>query len=258
MKKNISILLLLACTMGLFWSCEKGLTYVSPASTTEGMAFIKFAHASPNFRQVYKGADSFNVYVNGVKINGAQLSYGALFPTATNLYAAVPAGPQSIRITVNGRITPDSITLISLNKTLVPGGYYSLILTDEALTANESRQMWLRDQFALNDTNNYTLRFVHAVLSDPTPVDVYSFRKAKNLFTGITPGSATQFITLEYTILPDTFYIRPTGTLTNTVKIAIVTGSTTAATRSRAYTLLYRGLLGSTTKPRVLTYFAND
>ena len=258
MKKNISILLLLACTMGIFWSCEKDLTYVSPATTTDGLAFVKFVHASPNFRQVYKGADSFNIYVNGVKINGGQLTYGNVFPTATNLYAAVPAGPQSIRVTVNGKITPDSITLISLNKTLEAGAYYSFVLTDEALTTNESRQMWIRDQFALNDTNNYTLRFVHAVLSDPAAVDVYSFRKAKNLFTNITPGSATPFITLAYTILPDTFYIRPTGTLTDIVKIAIVNGSTTAANRMRAYTLLYRGLLGSTTKPRTLTYFANN
>lgn len=257
MKKYISILIFI-CTIGFLWSCEKELTLVNSVSLTEGLAFIKIIHASPNFRQVYKGADSFNVYVNGVKINGTQLSYNAMFPTSTNLYAAVPAGPQSIRITVNGRLTPDSITLASLNKTLEKGSYYSFIITDEALTANETRQMWLKDDFALTDTNNFTIRFVNAVLNDAGPVDVYSFLKARNIFQNIAPATATPFITLPYTIITDTLYIRAAGTLTEIARINIVNGSTNAANRGRPYTLLYKGLLGSTAKPRSLAYFAND
>ena len=124
MKKNISILILV-CTLGLLWSCKKELELASPVSGTDGLAFLKIIDASPNFRQVFKGSDSFNVYVNGVKINGSQLTYNSIFPSTTNLYAALPAGPQSIRISVNGKINPDSITLASFNKTLTPNSYYS-------------------------------------------------------------------------------------------------------------------------------------
>jgi hypothetical protein len=235
------------------------LAHVDPFTTTEGMAFIKIVNASPNFRQVYKGADSFNIYVNGVKINGAQLSYNSVFPTATNLYAAVPAGPQSIRISVNGKVTPDSITLASLNKTLDPGGYYSFIITDEGLGTNESRQMWIKDNFAVTDTNNFTLRFVDAVLNDAGPVDVYSYQKANKIFSNISPGTATNFISLPYTLLADTLYVRSAGTLTEIARINIVNGSTLATNRGRPYTLLYKGMLGGAgTKARTLTLLAND
>src|SRR5688572_5548371 len=114
MKKYISIIVF-ACTMGLLWSCEKEINLVNEVSTTEGLAFIKIVNAAPNFRQVFKGADSFNIYVNGVKINGGQLTYNSIFPVIANVYAAVPAGPQSVRISVNGKLTPDSITLATIN-----------------------------------------------------------------------------------------------------------------------------------------------
>ena len=257
MKKIISILILV-CTLGLLWSCEKELELVSPVSATEGLAFLKIIDASPNFRQVFKGSDSFNVYVNGAKINGSQLSYNSIFPSNFNLYAAVPAGPQSIRITVNGRFNPDSITLASFNKTLTANSYYSFIITDEAMTANESRQMFIQDKFALTDTNNYTLRFVNAVLNDPTAVDVYSFRSSSNIFTNISPATATDFIKLPYSLLTDTISVRPTGTQTEIARINISNGGTNDFRRGRPYTILYKGQFGNTAKPRSLLFYAND
>ncbi len=258
MKKNISILILV-CTLGLLWSCKKDLKLASPVSGTDGFAFLKIIDASPNFRQIFKGSDSFNVYVNGVKINGSQLTYNSIFPSTTNLYAAVPAGPQSIRISVNGKINPDSITLASFNKTLTPDSYYSFILTDEAMTANESRQMFIQDKFALTDTSSYTLRFVNAVLNDPTGVDVYSFRSSSIIFTNISPATATNFIKLPYSLLTDTLSVRPTGTQTEITRINISNGGTNDFRRGRPYTILYKGQFGITgTKGRSLTLYAND
>lgn len=260
--KNIFKIILFVCTAGTIWSCEREIDLVNKVSTTEGSAFVKFVHASPNFRQVYKGADSFNVYMNNTKISGSFLTYGLLYPTATNLYAAVPPGAQAIRLTVNGVLTPDSITLAATNKSLEAGSYYSFIITDEAAGTNESRQMWLKDNFALTDTSNFTIRFVHAVLNDPGAVDVYSFRRASNIFTNISPAKATAFLSLPYDLATDTFYVRPTGTLTDIAKLTVSTGSPGANTtnRGRAHTLLYRGHFGVTTgtKARSLTIFANN
>jgi hypothetical protein len=254
MKKNISIILLFAFTFGLLSSCEKKLTYVDPSSTTDGLAFIKVIDASPNFRQVFKGSDSFNIYVNGLKVNGGQLSYNSIFPTATNLYAGVPAGPQSIRVTVNGKVNPDSITLLSVNKTLDAGSYYSFIITDEALGSNEARQMFLKDNFALTDTSHFTLRFIDAVLNDATPVDVYSINNAANIFTNISPGTTTAFSSFNYNLTSDILSIRVAGTLTEITK---VTGA--VLTRSRAYTLLYKGSsVGTGTKARTAIVYANN
>ena len=258
MKKYISITLIFLSSVVLLWSCKKDLAHVNSVYDTSGLAFIKVVDASPNFRAMLLGADSFNVYVNGLKVNGAQLTYNSVFPTITNLYAGVPAGPQSIRITVNGKQTPDSTTLLTLTKTLVAGSYYTFIITDEVMGTNEARQMWLKDNFALTDTNNFTLRFVDAVLNDPAPVDVYSFRKAANLFTNVTPGTASAFVTSPYTTLSDTLYVRTAGTTTEIARINLIYGSTTAPNRGRAYTVLYKGQFGNATKLRSLSFFAND
>ena len=252
MKKYISITFLI-CALGLVYSCSKKWDLIDPAAKTDGLAFIKFVDASPNFRTVFKGADSFNVFVNGLKLNGAFLTYASVFPTATNLYAGLPAGIQSIRIATNGKNTPDSITLATITKTMVAGSYYSLFLTDSGLSTIEGKQMWLKDNFALTDTSHFTIRFVDAVLDDAGPVDVYSVNNGANIFTNISPGTATPFISLPYNIVADSLKIRSAGTQTPIA--TVISGYT----RSRAYTVLYRGsLIGTGTKARVATAFAND
>src|SRR5437870_5357259 len=131
MMKNI-FKLIIGCTivMATFFSCEKDKELLAVTTNPNGLAFLKILDYAPSFRAATLGRDSFNVYVNGAKVNGSFLTYNSIFPGTTNPYLAVPAGPQSIRITVNGVLTPDSITLISLNKTLLSNAYYSFIITD--------------------------------------------------------------------------------------------------------------------------------
>lgn len=222
MKKFLSFILL-SSGLALLWSCKKQLELIDPTTTTENFAFVKFVHASPNFRTVFKGADSFNVYVNDAKLNGSFLTYNSSFPTATtsSLYSTVTPGNKTIRLTLNGKNTPDSVTVATLTKTLEKGSYYSFIITDEALTANESRQMWLKDNVTMTDTSHFTLRFVNAVLNDPTAVDVYSYRQASNIFTGVAPGTATSFAYLNYILPSDTLYVRVAGTKTEITRIGV-------------------------------------
>src|SRR5258705_311885 len=91
MKKYISIILILSCTIGLIWSCSKKIDLVSPTTSPDGFAFIKIAQFSPNFRQAFNNRDSFNISVNNIKLNGSLLTYGSIYPVAANLYAAIPA-----------------------------------------------------------------------------------------------------------------------------------------------------------------------
>lgn len=254
MKKNIPIIIMLVFATGIFLSCKKKFDTLATISTTENLAYLKVIDAAPSFRQVFKGSDSFNIYVGGTKINGSFLTYSSVFPSTNNLYVGVPAGPQSIRISVNGVNNPDSITLASFNKTLEAGSYYSFIITDEALGTNEARQMFIKDNFALTDTSHYTLRFIDAVLNDVGPVDVYSFLNASNVFTNISPATVTPFVTLPYNLISDTLYIRSAGTQNTIVKVTV----NGVLNRSRAYTLLYRGSSTSATKPRTVTLYGNQ
>src|ERR1035437_5756909 len=253
MKKNISIIIIIfACAIALIWSCTKKTDLLAPTASVDGLAFLKVADFSTSFRQIVNGRDSFNVYVNGNKENGPFITYASFFPTT--LYAGVPAGPQSIRITVNGIATPDSITLASFNKTLTAGAYYSFILTDSLLKTDESKQIFVQDNFALTDTLHFSLRFIHAILNDTLGknVDIYSTRYATNIFSNISPGTTTAFTTQAYTLPADTLIVRRPGRLDTLARLNIVSFS-----RQRAYTLVYKGQPGTTTAPKgraLITY----
>jgi Domain of unknown function (DUF4397) len=256
MKKNISLIIIFSIA-GLIWSCAKKIDLVDPVSGTDGLAFIKVADFSPAFSQVVNGRDSFNVYINGNKVNGPFLTYGSFFPSTTNPYLGVPAGPQSIRITVNGVLTPDSITLATFNKTLAAGAYYSFILTDSLLKTDESKQIFVQDNFTPADLEHFSLRFIHAILNDTLGknVDIYSTRYAANIFSDISTGTTTAFTTQAYTLLTDTLIVRRPGILYELARL-----NTVSFNRQRAYTLVYKGQPASTTgtKARSLTTYINQ
>ena len=246
MKKNITSIILLFTLPFIFLSCSKQINYIGEANAIDGNAYIKFAHFSPNFRNIINGRDSFNIYVNGNKVNGPFFTFGSIFPTVTNLYAAVPTGNQLIRLTVNGVTTPDSVTLAGFTKNLVAGKYYSFFLTDSILSADASKQMFVEDNFARTDTLHYTVRLVHAIINDfGGNIDVFSFRLGANMFSNISPSMATSFTAEPYNLTQDTLSVRRAGTATELARLNSVVFA-----RERAYTLVYKGLPGSTTAPK--------
>ena len=261
MKKNISLLLILICAsaIAIFWSCNKKLDLVAPTTPAAGLAYIKIAHFSPSLRQIFNKSDSFNLYVNGTKINGSFVTFGSIFPSVTDLYAAVPAGGVSVRLTTNGIVNPDSLTIFTVNKSLNANSYYSLIITDSLLSLNPAEQIFVQDNFIIADTLHYTMRFVHAIVNDTagTAVDIYSQRNATNIFKGITPATTTGFVSFNYTLVADTLIIRRAGTLFELARLSTVTSP---LARQRAYTLVYKGQAGTTsgTKARSLVLFTNQ
>jgi hypothetical protein len=259
MKKYIFPLIITTCAAGLIWSCSKKIDLVAPTASINGLAYIKVAQLSPNFRAVVGGRDSFNVYMNEKKVNGAFLTYGSFFPTTTNLYAAVTPGQQVIRMTVNGTNTPDSVNLVGFTKNLVAGNYYSFLLTDSLISLDPTMQMFIQDNFIRTDTLHYTIRLVHAITNDSAGknIDVYSTRLGTNIFSNISPGTATSFIVNPYTITADTFIVRRTG---NPFELCRLSTVALPIARERAYTLVYKGLRNTSTgtKGRSLIYYADQ
>jgi len=259
MKKYISIITIAVCCITmLIGSCSKKDDATAPTTSPNGNAFIKISQFSPNFRQTFNNRDSFNIYVNNVKVNGTFLTYGSIYPSVTNLYAAVPAGPAAIKISIVGVNSLDSIVVSTINKTLTAGSYYSFIMTDSVLNTNESKQIFLQDNFVRSDTSHFTVRFVHAILNDTTGknVDVYSTRLASNVFSNISPGTVTPFIAEPYNLIADTLIVRRAGSAFELARLSTVA---TAINRERAYTLVYKGTpLTTGTKPRSLIFFPNQ
>ena len=262
MKKNISLILILAASIsGLLWSCSKTtpLENVAVTKSPNGSAFIKIVHFSPAFRLVTAKRDSLNIFLNGSKLNGSFLTFGSLFPSTTNLYAAIPAGSATIKLSTAGVVTADSIAVVSLSKTLEAGKYYSLIITDSILNSNSNKQIFTQDNFVISDTNSFTIRFVHAILNDTAGknIDIYSTRRAGNIFSNISPGTVTDFNTQPYNFITDTIIVRRAG---GTFELARLTTATNPLARQRAYTLIYKGTPSTTTAPkgRALVTFANQ
>lgn len=263
MMKNIPIILILICFGFINWRCtKKPIDLVGPTSAVDGFAYLKIGHFSTNFKNIVgSNKDSFNVYVNGNKINGAFMTYGSIFPSTANLYAKVPAGSQLIRLTLNGAISPDSLTLVGFSKNLIAGNYYSLIMNDSLFSPNESKQMFIQDNFSIADSNHFTVRLIHAILNDSAGknIDVYSTRLSANMFSNISPGTITPYITEPYNVVADTLIVRRAGSLFELARYSTVNNTNgVLLARQRAFTLLYKGTPVNTgTKPRSLINFAN-
>ncbi|MFL9484974.1 DUF4397 domain-containing protein [Chitinophagaceae bacterium LWZ2-11] len=252
MKKNIIYLSIIAvAAIFVYTSCKRDVSYIATYDTgNSSTAYIRVVQASPSFRALYSQPDSFNVYVNTTKINGGILSYGSIFPAAGELYAAVPAGKQPIRLSLKGVVNTDSLTVATFTKTLVAGKYYSFIMTDSIMSASkDSTQIFVTDTYAQPLQGYYSLRFVHAVVNDTAglKVDVFSARRNGNIFTGIKSDSVTTFLGLPYNpSVNDTLYVRRSGTANNLTK-AYVFGPV----NQRVYTIVYMGDTKATTGTKV-------
>lgn len=262
MKKLLSYTALLAAGMMVFASCEKQADRTAEFSTVEDKAFIRVIHASPSFRTVFNAPDSINLYVNNAKVNGPLITYGGLFPAAATTgfgYFAVPAGLQTLKVTVAGRVNPDSIQLALFTNLALRGQRYSIILTDNAKSARDSSKMILPDNIIQPNTGNYRLRFVNAIAADTagTSVSIFSARRNANIFNSVAPGQVVDFQTLPYNSqLSDTLYVRRPG---STFNLAVLNSASFG--NQRSYTMVYRGYGGTVTtgtKGRTLVTYLDE
>lgn len=253
MIAGLAALALVACNRDY----KTNAPYSAPPATS---AYIKIIDASPSFRTLSGKPDSFNVYVNGAKVNATFLTYGGLYPTITSTYATVPAGQQSIRLSLNGVNTSDSVTITTIQKNLTAGMYYTFIVTDSVNSNRDSSRIFVRDSFPTPAAGPgfIYLRLANAVMNDTagTMIDLYSARRNQVLFTKVNIGQVTSFSSFPTTMgVLDTFYVRRTGT--NAVLAKLI--QTNTFVDQRYYTFVYAGdtKLTSGTKAKGLTYFTN-
>lgn len=249
MKKISSIIALAAVGMVCFSACEKQADRTADYNSTEEQAFVRIIHAAPSFRNVFNAPDSFNVFVNDKKVNGAMLTYGGQFPGPGTIYGyfAVPTGLQNIKLSVAGRVTPDSIPLTLFTKLLNKGERYSMIVTDNFKSPTDSAKIIITDSYTKPTNGNYSLRFVHAVLNDTVgkTIDVFSARRNGNIFTGIKPGQIVNFQSQPFNSqVADTLSVFRSGT-----KFALF-ATPFSVGNERAVTLIYRGNADLTTTPK--------
>lgn len=217
MKRYITSLLILAAAV-VIHACKRELPTHAGYTGTGGMAFIKIIDASPNWRKLFGQPDSLDIFIGGNKINNTVLKFGTAFPaynTSNISYAAVKPGQQSI--TINSNVNGTENTVVTLQKNLVAGNYYSLIITDSIQSSRDSSQIFLRDYFGgvVAGAGYTNIRIVSAVWDDSANAtfNLYSPRRNQTFYTKIPKGGISGFGSIP-TILNslDTLYLLKSNT----------------------------------------------
>lgn len=279
--KLYSILGLLALIATV--SCEKKYDKVMtdiPYSTSK--AYIKFVHASPSFRAIHNKPDTFNVFINGAKINSGALSFNGIWPFSVNssttsntaTYAAVEPGMSNIKLSVPGKAPAytDSAAVLSIDKNLTGGKFYTFMITDSIAMERDSSRIFIEDKFKelpVKD-GHINVRFINAVMNDTAgkTVNLSSYFSNASIFSNVKPGAATGFgqIGFNFTV-PDTLYVRRhiPNSLKDTGRIlakvyfnSLLTGGSNPLKRS--ITVYYKGDGNVTTgaKARSIGAYLND
>ena len=301
MKKYSQLLFILAGSLLFITSCKKSDKYVAKRLPVTNNAYLRIVHVAPNFATTLGVADNFHIYINDTKINGAAFVYAtttanlvdtvspnptlATYPTTVtafpaqavnnDTYAAVAAGTEFIRLSLVGKNLVDSQTFVKLPVSLGIGQYYTLFITDNIRDGQTAPQIFTQDLFSKPDTGSYSIRFAHMVLNDTAGknVDVYSTKQAATIFSNLTPGTVTGFLTFKISpttpSIPDTIIIRRAGTLNELTRypptrvgvkgISSSISTVSYSNNQRVYTVIYKGNASVTTgaKARSLIWINN-
>ena len=266
MKKITFYIGLFTAGILLFSACTKESQMKAPFVANDGTgSYLRFIHAAPSFRAVFNQADSFNVFVNGSKVNGAFLTYASLFPASTsnNAYATVASGSGTVKFSVAGTVNADSIAIVSFPTTLGAANWYTMLITDSA-------RILLDDSYTKPTFGNISVRFINAVMNDTAgkAVDVYSVKAAANVFTNVKPGTTpTAFVSPTLPPITFTGQLALTASITDTLivrragtNIVLAQLNGQSFINQRAYTLYYRGNgnLSTGTKARGLAAYVHN
>ncbi|MET0300098.1 MAG: DUF4397 domain-containing protein [Flavitalea sp.] len=271
MSKYIFVLLMVA---GSVWigSCKKPLDVVGEydINSNNTSAYLKFIHASPNFRSIWNTADTLNLFVNNTRLNSTSLSYGAIFPFSVNAststisatYAMVPAGAVQIKLSVPGAENSDSFPVLNLDRNLIAGNHYTFLLTDSIQNQRDSSKIFLIDSATAPELPGYyNLRFIHVAATDS--VDVFSYARNANIISRVKRNGVTDFLMLSYNAgVPDTIMVRksvtPAGTGPILAKYPLNAANIgSGSLEKRTFTIYYQGdtSLTGAKAPTVRSYF---
>lgn len=245
-------------------SCKKDTNQKEVAMESRGLtdkALVQVFDATLGSARNY-------VYVDGVPVNGASITYLSTFPTSPSPNFAVASGLRAFLIRDTSATTTQPA--MSLAESLQPAGNYTLF-TYDTLTTVKNKLVNTTIIFPSDTTAR--LRFANFAYSPNAipAVDIFSKRLNTNIFSNIAVTDVTNFIPFD-SRRADTLIVREAGTgvdlqnrtvsgtpaVTTFSPVQIIVG----LTRKRSYTLIFRGGyrtdLTTATTVRGLTIFSNN
>ncbi len=204
------------------------------------------------------------IYVDGAPVTGALLTSGSVFP-ATGFGFKVNPGLRAFE--VKDTLQTSTQVPLKFSSNMQVGTHQTIFLYD---TITSPKQKTVIDKIVVPTDTTSRLRFANFTYSPVAipAVDIYSARRAVNIFTNVQVTDVTEYISIP-SGFTDTFYIRPTGTTTNlqnftpTPAPGVFTDIRLifTPTITRNYTLVFRGGYRTTTTTlgtvRTLSLFVN-
>lgn len=223
-------------------ACKKEFNKVIGDNTDPDKSYFRVYNAAISTVRNY-------VYVNNIQVTGAAVAYTGLFPSTGYYSAVTPGGNQ---ILIKDTLVTSTQNQVSFSAIFEKGKRYT-VFTYDTLTRVKYKLVY--DDIVVPTDTTARVRFanmIHSAVTIPN-VDIYSTRRASNVFTNIAPTGVSPFI--PYASQNDTLYVRATGTTTN-----LATLSNFFPTAKRSYTVLFRGVYQTTSGAlaRTLTSFSNQ
>lgn len=233
-----------------FTACEKDYEGRINLQTTQlfsaDKASLQFYNSTLNSVRTY-------VFIDNVLTSGTTTGYAAssLYPGTAPSFMIVEPGSRTI--TVRDTLATTTQTVATVTGNLEAGSKYTVFSYD---TLNRAKALLVKDNIVIPADTTSRVRFANLIYSATAVpnVDIYSVRRAENIFTNVAVNGVTEFIPF-FSASPttDTLHVRATGTTTN---IASLNGFNPV--RQRSYTLVFRGryqTTGTTGVARTLTSF---
>ena len=249
MKSSLHIILAGLILLG-FAACEKDYEGRINLQTNQvfsaDKASLQFFNSTLNSVRTY-------VFVDNVLASGTTTGYAAssLYPGTSPSFMIVEPGARAI--TIKDTLATTTQTAVTVNGNLEAGAKYTVFSYD---TLNKAKALLVKDNVVIPSDTTSRVRFVNLIYSATAVpnVDIYSVRRAQNIFTNVAVNGVTEFIPFfSNSPTTDTLHVRATGTTTN---IASLNGFNPV--RQRSYTLVFRGryqTTGTTGVARTLTSF---
>ncbi|MEQ1553230.1 MAG: hypothetical protein ABL929_03570 [Ferruginibacter sp.] len=239
MKKNILFL----ATVILFISCEKYAEPVAIITPSTGKATVQFFNAAV-------GTGKNLVYIDTKLLNKTLLNTNTVLPTNTMGYEVISGSHDlAVRDTTAGSLQ----SFLGFIHNFEANSSYTTFMYNNF---SAIKQLTIKNNFVFPSDTVSLLRFAN-FLYNTTPltgVDVYSVKKASNIFTNVAQNTVTDYIPYV-SIASDTFRIFQTGTST------LITSSPASATSFNGFSTTFKRassivLSGMSTGTKTLSGFA--
>jgi len=258
--KKILYILIAAATV--FTACKKGDLVESTPYTKinvgdPGYSFLRFINMTP-------GSPTINYYLNDARISGAYnaltgetgFGYVSSFPISGGQFLPITSGTSKIDAKIVATATADKgVNVLNTNITTTGGKYYSLITTGTYNTVDKkiTNSLLLEETKPTLDTSKVLVRIVNLYSGAPANIDMTQKATGQVIHSNIAYNTASSYAEIPLPGQANIYQFNLTGTTTSLTTATL----TFTLTKGQAYTIIVRGIAGSTVYPFGITPYAS-